>query len=325
MSDDRSISIALCTYNGALYIEEQLASIFRQTLRPLEIVVVDDCSTDATVRILRRIKKESEIPIRLYVNRRNVGVIGNFEKAVGLCRGDYVALCDQDDVWLPEKLAIFCKEMTDTEAEHGNLTPILVYSDLRVADRDLGVRHESFNKFYVCPQEEHVLETLIVQNFVTGCVTMLNRPLIMNSMPIPEEAVLHDYWFALIAATTGRIRYIPVPTVLYRQHSQNVTGVRKKNAREYLTGMVRSDPFCRHYRYLQSQVRQLGALVSYLDRNNIQHNGTDLEEVYRQLTRGGLAACIYCLRNRIYPQLPRRQLAFFWNLFFSSWYRTFRG
>src|SRR5574344_2136916 len=96
------ISLALPTYNGEKYLREQLDSIFNQTMVPEEIVVVDDRSTDSTIQILEEYKQK--YGLKYYINEQNLGYNKNFEKAITLCQGDYIALCDQDDVWLPEKI-----------------------------------------------------------------------------------------------------------------------------------------------------------------------------------------------------------------------------
>jgi len=100
-----TVSVALCTYNGAAYLGEQLDSIVAQSRPPDELVVCDDGSTDGTVGLLQAFVPEAPFPVRLYRNERNRGFAKNFERAISLCTGDFIALSDQDDVWKPEKLA----------------------------------------------------------------------------------------------------------------------------------------------------------------------------------------------------------------------------
>ena len=101
------LSIAMCTYNGASYLQEQLDSFLWQTRLPDEIVVCDDCSQDETVEILKEFAANSPFPVHLHVNKTNLGLTKNFEKAIGKCTGDIIFLSDQDDVWLPERLEKF--------------------------------------------------------------------------------------------------------------------------------------------------------------------------------------------------------------------------
>src|SRR5215217_714545 len=97
-------SVAMCTYNGARFVAEQLASIAAQTRPPDELVVCDDRSTDATIAYVREFARTAPFPVRIFENEKNVGSTKNFERALELCEGDFIAFGDQDDVWLPEKL-----------------------------------------------------------------------------------------------------------------------------------------------------------------------------------------------------------------------------
>ena len=99
------ISVAMCTYNGEKYLHQQLASIAQQTRLPEEMVVCDDCSSDSTPEIIEEFARTVPFPVRFFRNPQNLGSTKNFEKAIGLCTGDMIALCDQDDIWMPEKLA----------------------------------------------------------------------------------------------------------------------------------------------------------------------------------------------------------------------------
>ena len=97
-------SVAMCTYNGAQFIEEQLRSILDQTFHVEEVVVCDDRSVDETVAIIERVAKETSIPIHIHINETNLGCARNFEKAISLCNGDVIFLSDQDDIWMPNKV-----------------------------------------------------------------------------------------------------------------------------------------------------------------------------------------------------------------------------
>ena len=121
------ISIAMTTFNGERYLREQLDSLYFQTLLPDEIVVVDDCSVDNTKEILEEYHKKKGLIY--YINESNVGVNKNFEKAISLCSGDYIALCDQDDVWFKNKIEQTRRMMQEMEQESGNV-PLMVFTDL---------------------------------------------------------------------------------------------------------------------------------------------------------------------------------------------------
>lgn len=221
------ISIALCTYNGETYLKEQLASLVRQTRLPDELVVCDDRSRDATLEILEEFAGSAPFPVRIFPNATNLGPMQNFARAVGLCQGEWIALCDQDDVWLPDKLAVATTRLAELEAAHGAQTPLLVHTDAVVAGSDLRTLGPSLWRFqHSYPEKGHPLARLLSQNLVTGCTAVLNRALRDRALPLPGRVVMHDWWFALVAAAFGQVACVPQATLLYRQHGRNDTGAK---------------------------------------------------------------------------------------------------
>jgi hypothetical protein len=157
-----------------------------------------------------------------------LGVIANFGALLEAARdrgADYVFPCDQDDEWRPDKLSAALGLMRRLEAERGAATPLLVHSDLEVVDRDLRPLHPSFLAFQGLRHEgEDPLRVLLVQNFVTGCASLLNRALLELCLPIPAGCVMHDWWYAQCAAAAGAIGFLPGPGLRYRQHAANQVG-----------------------------------------------------------------------------------------------------
>lgn len=227
MPDQPRISVALCTYNGERFLREQLDSFVEQSVLPYELVVCDDASTDSTFTVLEEFSRTAPFPVRLFRNENNLGVVQNFSKAVYLCAGDYVALSDQDDVWLPGKLEASIEMMRQGEQVHGSDTPLLVHTDLRLVDsekREIApsyMRHQHLTHRDIDP-----LKTILARNFVTGCTCLCNRALIRESHPFPEKIFMHDWWLALIAASRGKILFVPEAKILYRQHGSNSLGAR---------------------------------------------------------------------------------------------------
>ncbi len=227
MNTPPRISIALCTYNGEKYLREQLESFVQQSLTPYELVVWDDASTDSTIGILEEFIREAPFHVRLLRNKDNLGVVRSFSQAIKLCRGEYVALSDQDDIWLPDKLEASYQRIQQAERDFGADIPLLIHTDLRLIDAEGSEIAPSFMKFQ---RLRHVdvdtLKTILARNFVTGCTCLCNRVLINQSLPIPENIFMHDWWIALIAACRGHILFIPEAKVLYRQHTSNVLGAK---------------------------------------------------------------------------------------------------
>jgi glycosyltransferase involved in cell wall biosynthesis len=225
LNSDPKISIALCTYNGERYLKEQLDSFLRQKLLPYEIVACDDASTDSTVEILEDFARTAPFPIRIYRSEHNLGLIQNFSKAASLCTGDYVAFSDQDDIWLPDRLNASFHRMKEAEREYGSDIPLLVYSDLSLIDSEGRCIRPSFMKYQKMWHSDHgLLRILLAQNTIAGNTSLCNKVLMQVSLPFPEVITNHDGWFALVAASIGKIFFIPEALVLYRQHESNAVG-----------------------------------------------------------------------------------------------------
>lgn len=111
------LSIAMCNYNGAQYLQQQLNSISAQTRLPDELFICDNCSSDTTVEIIYGLSRKAPFPVRLYLNEVNLGTTRNFAKTIGLCEGDVIALSDQDDVWHQDKLLRIDANFVDTSYE----------------------------------------------------------------------------------------------------------------------------------------------------------------------------------------------------------------
>ena len=135
-------------------------------------------------------------------------------------------LCDQDDLWLPNKVAITLRKMQEIEKKHPE-SPILIHTDLMVVDEKLNMIDESFWHYQHIDPSLDSLNRLLIQNTITGCTTMVNKKLVELSLPIPTKALMHDGWIGLVAAGLGKISYIDEPTIKYRQHSSNDTGAKK--------------------------------------------------------------------------------------------------
>lgn len=224
---EERIDILLATYNGEKYIQKQLESLTRQEKNEYSLIIRDDLSQDQTlIKIQEYQNKESKIFI--IPSSKHLGISKTFELLLTISQASYLFFCDQDDVWLPHKIETSLKKMQEMETQYGQQIPILVHTDLTVVDQNLNLIHPSFRQYQnLDPHPQKLLPRLLVQNFVTGCTMLINKPLKDLITPIPPEAIMHDWWIALTAAALGKITYIPEPTVLYRQHQQNSIGARK--------------------------------------------------------------------------------------------------
>ena len=222
------LDILLPTFNGAAFLEEQLDSIFRQSNPDFRLLVRDDGSTDGTRAILERWAAARPNIVCIDLEGPHLGPAAGVSRLLECSQAPYVMFSDQDDVWLPEKIAVLLAAMRRVEEEMGSQTPILIHSDLIVVDSSLRTLHPSF---WACrrldPVRGATLRRLAVENVVAGCSAMINRALAEECLPIPPQAIMHDWWMALAAAAMGRIECVAEPLTLYRQHAANAVGVRR--------------------------------------------------------------------------------------------------
>jgi glycosyltransferase involved in cell wall biosynthesis len=212
---DKLVSIALCTYNGEKYLEEQFLSLLIQSYANFEIVVVDDNSTDSTWQILNKFKDNPKV--RLYRNETNLGFIKNFEKAVSLCKGDFIAFSDQDDIWSENKIEV----LVDLIGDH-----LLVYSDSEHVDEygvSMGRVSTQLRNFYA----GNDYRSFLFYNCVSGHAMMIKKELLHYVLPFPSN-MYHDWWIAYNATLFGDIAYTNLPLVKYRQHSSSDHSVKTK-------------------------------------------------------------------------------------------------
>jgi hypothetical protein len=219
-----AVSVALCTFNGARYLRAQVASIWAQTQLPAEIVAVDDGSSDGTYDLLLQLSLNSPVPMRVERNPSNLGYVANFERALDLCHGEVVFLCDQDDVWDRRKIETTLVPFDDP-------CVVLVHSDAQLVDEALRPLPTTlFGALRLSPRERYaqdaseIFRWLLKRNSVTGASCAVRRRLIEIARPF-EPGFVHDEWLALIACVTGRVVRLDRPLLLYRQHAMNQIGV----------------------------------------------------------------------------------------------------
>ena len=227
------ISVALCTYNGARFLPEQLASIATQAKLPDELVVCDDGSTDESAEIVRNFARNVRFPVRLEVNERNLGSIKNFEKAIGLCRGEIVALADQDDVWKDQKLSKLCIALQE------NPRAGYAFSNAELIDERgsrLGLNLWNSVRFHGTLQngffETGQVASLLKRAAVTGATLAFRANLKDILLPV-SPCFVHDYWISLLASCVGWYGVpVPEPLIEYRQHEGQQIGVRRRSVAE---------------------------------------------------------------------------------------------
>jgi len=231
------IEVLMSTYQGAVpdrngkpFLESQLESLRGQKLDfEFTVRVRDDGSTDETRVILQR--WQERYPGWLsWTAGKNLGPSGSFSALLEESTADYVFFCDQDDVWDPRKMQISLSEMQQAEANRtlGKDLPLLVHTDLLVCDANMEILAESFWDHQAIDPNKNSLNRLLLQNTVTGCTMLINGALRKRIGRIPKEAIMHDWWIAMVAAASGKIIPVYWASVAYRQHGKNVCGTTER-------------------------------------------------------------------------------------------------
>lgn len=221
-----NISVAMCTYNGELFLAQQLESMLIQTVLPDELIVCDDGSTDQTLEILDRFAKTAPFTVGIFKNNQQpLGSTKNFEKAINLCSGEIIVLSDQDDVWMPNKIEVLEKAInggaglvfSDAELVNENLTPLgySLFDSLHFNKKErLEISHNLF------------FNILMRRNIVTGAATAFAKKHVKFIVPISNNWI-HDAWIALLISSVDKVAIINQNLFKYRQHSKNQIGARK--------------------------------------------------------------------------------------------------
>jgi glycosyltransferase involved in cell wall biosynthesis len=227
-------SVALCTFNGAEFLSKQLESIKQQTMPIHEIVVCDDGSSDETLAILERFSKQVSFTVRVYQNPENLGSSKNFEKCIGLCEGDLIFLCDQDDVWEPEKVERLVHYLEE------NPTHEAVFSNATMIDQaGFPTGKTSFDQIEFTPEVQKKwlsggsFRILLKGYIVTGAALVIKKQALKNISPVPNitKELIHDGWIALNLSINDQIGFTNSCLIQYREHSNQQVGFKSKPPR----------------------------------------------------------------------------------------------
>ncbi|WP_228884140.1 glycosyltransferase family 2 protein [Stenotrophomonas rhizophila] len=262
------VGVALCTYNGEHYLQEQLDSLLAQTVAVEEVVIGDDGSSDGTLAILERFASRAAalgIHVEVIRHPRNLGYVLNFSEVLRRCRAEILFLCDQDDIWYPDRVASFLQRF---DADPGLL---LLHSDARLVDgAGMPLGTTLLDVLGVHPAEVALersglaLDSILLRNFVTGATCALRRSLLERGLPVAPDWS-HDEWLAVIASLEGGLDMLPRPTIDYRQHGGNQIGAKRRSFLQRLRGV---DLF--NARARQRTALRLQALQALLRQRRVQ-------------------------------------------------------
>lgn len=314
-----TVDILLATFNGAQFLPEQLASIEAQTYRDWRLIVRDDGSSDGSLNIIGAFARRHGGRVRLLRDGRGrLGACGSFAALLEASDAPYFMFCDQDDVWLPEKIAGLLRMLQQAEERRGAAIPILVHSDLSVVDDKLRVIHQSFWRYarLLVPSAQRPPARLILRNYVTGCALIGNAALRRSALPISSEACMHDWWVALVAAALGEILDYKDPTTLYRQHHSNELGAQRR----HLFGILRQffqapDREIQRVRvHIKQAQQQASDLLKLYNKKIDEKIFAILSEFARLPTAGLRQRKSFLFRSRLWPDYWLSSLICWWFL-----------
>jgi len=247
-----TVSILLSIYNGEEYLSELIDSLKKQTYSHIEIIARNDGSNDLSVEMVKKLN------IKL-IKGTNEGAKKSFELLLNYAlensTSNYFMFCDQDDVWNSDKVVKSMHLMKILEKKNRN-TPLLVHSDLEVVDKNLKKLCNSFWKYEKINPKKNTFHELLLQNTVTGCTLLINRKLAELSLPIAKNAIMHDWWIALVASCFGEIGILQTQTLKYRQHQNNAIGAKKLNLNLYIKKYIQKNTLIKNFLQATSFLEQ---------------------------------------------------------------------
>lgn len=232
----------MTSYNGEKFISEQISSILSQTIEDFELIICDDCSSDRTLSILKEYKeKDSRIIIKQ--NKVRLGFLKNFEQAISLCTGEYIACCDQDDIWTSNHLEHLLYNIGENDCIGANGT---IIDNL---GNKLGPTvKESLSVEYIPLNSKSLFKHECFYNLIQGTACLFRKELLSSVLPFPDGIKFHDHWVALNACMKNGCKYTSDIILHYRTHNHNVTGFKKFNLVHSLKTAIQANRY-RHQIY----------------------------------------------------------------------------
>ena len=281
-----TISIAMCSYNGGKYIQEQLDSIANQSRLPDELIICDDKSTDTTLPVVEKFADSSRFPVTVVKNGTNMGSTKNFEQAITLCKGDIIFLSDQDDVWHKDKLKLV-EEAFDSSMRTG-----AVFSNGNIVDEDLSpLGYTLWDKFDFGKRRRvefasgNSLQVLMRHNVVTGA-TMAFRSVFRDKILPISPLWIHDSWIAFLISIISDIKFIDRSLVDYRQHKdQQIGGIRNSMKEQIaISSSVKDYDF---------QIKQYERIIEHISNNGFMSGNHVVSEITDKISHLNNRQIIY--------------------------------
>jgi glycosyltransferase involved in cell wall biosynthesis len=319
-----TISVAMCTYNGARFVREQLDSIAAQTRPPDELVIFDDASADETASIVSEFSLAASFPVLLSVNASNVGSTANFERALQAASGDIIFLADQDDIWAAHKIERVAARFEEEE-DVG-----LIFSNAALIDENgrqlAGMLWDSTfsEEERAAVKSRSILDVLLWKNVVTGATSAFRSRIRDLALPIPNDIphLIHDGWIALIAAATSAVRFIDEPLIDYRQHAGQQLGVGPSPDELPHKG---TEAYIRTIGMLERELERLSIMRTMLSEHRVLGSAQPVESIESILARKRDPLEHYRMRNSLPASRIKRLPAVIAELARGRYHRHSRG
>jgi len=311
------ISIAMTTFNGGEYLEQQLISFAKQQKLPDELIICDDRSSDDTIKILEQFSKRVPFDVKIYINDHNLGFIKNFEKALSKCNGDIIFLSDQDDSWFPNKISSILKHF------NSNSKSSLIIHDAEIVDENL--------KYHGSNTLSQVLRGYgSTDVYITGALTAIRKDLLDYALPFPENIESHDGWIHNVAKILNKREILRTSLGLIRRHSNNTSGwiassIKKVNFFDVMMAQIDSVKISPYQTYddrilinisLMEVIKKYRTNFKNKDTNFLDKKEEYLKKEYKALMRrNNLQSYSFFLRKlRVFQLLLRGDYVYFNNL-----------
>ena len=311
------ISIAMTTYNGGEYLEQQLISFANQQKLPDELIICDDRSSDDTIKILEKFSKHAPFDVKIFINDHNLGFVKNFEKALSQCNGDIIFLSDQDDSWFPNKISSILKHF------NSNSQSSLIIHDAKIVDENL--------KYHGSNTLSQVLRGYgSTDVYITGALTAIRKDLLDYALPFPENIESHDGWIHNVAKILNKREIVRTSLGFIRRHSSNTSGwvassIKKINFFDVMMSQINSVKISPYQTYddrilintsLMEVIKKYRANFKNEDTNFLDKKEDYLKKEYKALIRrNNLQSYSFFLRKlRVFQLLIRGDYVYFNNL-----------
>lgn len=309
---EKRVDILMATFNGEKYLHKQIDSLLTQTYAHIKIIIRDDGSTDGTLKIIEDYYQKNREKIHLVQdNLGNLGVSQNFNELAKYSTAQYLTFCDQDDIWLPEKIekSIF---LINKYIETSENKRILVYSDMKIIDKYDIITHGSFWKLAYLHPQFFTFNRLLMQNIPHGCTILMTKALKEIAFPIPKKAILHDHWLSLVVAVWGTAIPIAEPLVLIRNHGENVTQRKNNNWLRIKRFYKNFNSKSEYNKHLTIRIEQAKAFYNQYKNEIPEKEKYILEQFLRlEQTKGWERKWIY-IKNKFYRTTFFHTLKMIW-------------